>query len=380
MPKAEVGSIKHLANKMKAKGLQKLRWYCQACQKQCRDENGFKSHINSESHQRKMLNSNPGKFVEESSKEFMNGFISILHRRYKSTRVFANKVYQEYISDRHHLHMNATRWATLTEFVLYLNRRGLVKADETEKGWFITWVDNSPQELARQDAIRKLEASKKDQEERDRLLIEEQIKRGLETEEACASENSKFEFKKDPETQISFQPVALSQKVQKPQTNRIATLFSENYETPEETSALIVEDKAEESPSKHAEIVLQNESIVDEGEETPWITRDIVVKVLSKKLGGGIYFEQKGRIIRVIDHFIAEIEMFGSGDIIRLDQAYLETVIPKIGGKVVLLKGPLKERHAELVAIDEVHFNARLKLDDGDIVQGIEFEWFSKSI
>ncbi len=30
MPKAEVGSLKHLSNQMKAKGLQRLRWYCQA--------------------------------------------------------------------------------------------------------------------------------------------------------------------------------------------------------------------------------------------------------------------------------------------------------------------------------------------------------------
>lgn len=29
---------KAIANRIKAKGLQKLRWYCQMCQKQCRDE------------------------------------------------------------------------------------------------------------------------------------------------------------------------------------------------------------------------------------------------------------------------------------------------------------------------------------------------------
>jgi len=33
---------KAIANRMKSKGLQKLRWYCQMCQKQCRDANGFK--------------------------------------------------------------------------------------------------------------------------------------------------------------------------------------------------------------------------------------------------------------------------------------------------------------------------------------------------
>lgn len=31
---------KAIANRIKAKGLQKLRWYCQMCQKQCRDEVG----------------------------------------------------------------------------------------------------------------------------------------------------------------------------------------------------------------------------------------------------------------------------------------------------------------------------------------------------
>ena len=48
MGKNEVGGPKWLANKMKSKGLQKLRWYCQMCQKQCRDENGFKCHTMSE--------------------------------------------------------------------------------------------------------------------------------------------------------------------------------------------------------------------------------------------------------------------------------------------------------------------------------------------
>ena len=44
-----------IANRIKAKGLQKLRWYCQMCGKQCRDENGFKCHLSSESHQRQMM-------------------------------------------------------------------------------------------------------------------------------------------------------------------------------------------------------------------------------------------------------------------------------------------------------------------------------------
>ena len=54
--------VLQIGNRIKAKGLQKLRWYCQMCQKQCRDENGFKCHQNSESHKRQMevFGQNPG--------------------------------------------------------------------------------------------------------------------------------------------------------------------------------------------------------------------------------------------------------------------------------------------------------------------------------
>lgn len=45
--------------------------------------------------------------------------------------------------------MNATRWVTLTEFVKHLGRAGIAKVDETEKGWFIAWIDNSPKALAK---------------------------------------------------------------------------------------------------------------------------------------------------------------------------------------------------------------------------------------
>jgi hypothetical protein len=45
MPRAEAGSTKAIGNKIKAKGLGRLRWYCQACERQMRDENGEFSTI-----------------------------------------------------------------------------------------------------------------------------------------------------------------------------------------------------------------------------------------------------------------------------------------------------------------------------------------------
>jgi DNA/RNA-binding protein KIN17 len=105
---------KAIANKIKAKGLQKLRWFCQMCQKQCRDENGFKCHTSSESHQRQLLlfADDPNQFIDTFSKEFQDDFLKLLKRRCGTKRISANQIYQEYISDRLHTHMNSTQWQT----------------------------------------------------------------------------------------------------------------------------------------------------------------------------------------------------------------------------------------------------------------------------
>ncbi|KDQ50482.1 hypothetical protein JAAARDRAFT_41940 [Jaapia argillacea MUCL 33604] len=179
MPRAEAGTPKDLANKMKAKGLQRLRWYCQVCEKQCRDENGFKCHAASESHLRQMLvvGENAGRHISDFSQQFQHDFVTLLSRRFGTKRVKANNVYQEFIQDRNHLHMNATRWVTLTEFVKHLGRSGIARVDETEKGWFIAWIDNSPKALAKQEASMKKERMTVSDEQRERMLLEEQIER-----------------------------------------------------------------------------------------------------------------------------------------------------------------------------------------------------------
>jgi DNA/RNA-binding protein KIN17 len=179
MPKAEVGSIKHLANKMKAKGLQRLRWYCQVCEKQCRDENGFKCHTQSESHVRQMMvvGENARKHINDYSNQFQHDFMQLLRTAHGEKKVHANHFYQEYISNKEHIHMNATRWVTLTEFVKHLGRTGRVRVEDSDKGFFISWIDDSPENLRRQDAIRKKERQDKGDESREQQAIEAQIER-----------------------------------------------------------------------------------------------------------------------------------------------------------------------------------------------------------
>jgi DNA/RNA-binding protein KIN17 len=94
MPKAEVGSTKHLSNQLKSKGLQRLRWYCQVCQRQMRDANGYKLHTQSESHVRQMLvvGEDPKKYINEYSNEFMKDFVHLLKTGHGEKSVHINKV------------------------------------------------------------------------------------------------------------------------------------------------------------------------------------------------------------------------------------------------------------------------------------------------
>ena len=81
-----------------------------------------------------------------------------------------NYFYQEYILNKQHIYMNATKWASLTESAKYLGRPGICRVDEDEKnegktgasGLIISWINNSPKALGRQEALREKECQDRD--------------------------------------------------------------------------------------------------------------------------------------------------------------------------------------------------------------------------
>jgi len=176
MPKAERGTPKDIANRIKSKGLQKLKFYCQLCQKQCRDENGFKCHLASDSHLRQIgvFSQNSTKILDSFSTTFEGAFLETLKRRHGTKRVLANHVYQELIQDRHHVHMNSTCWTTLSDFVQYLGKAGRCVVDQTERGWYITYIDRDPALMQRQEAYQRRVDEEKKQEDRLAKQMEKQ--------------------------------------------------------------------------------------------------------------------------------------------------------------------------------------------------------------
>ena len=100
----------------------KLKYFCQMCNKQCRDSNGFKCHTESGSHvaQMKLFLADPEKYISQFSSEFEDQFFAILS---DDSRVPMD-VYNTLIRDSEHTHLNATRWTSLAEFVTDMHREG----------------------------------------------------------------------------------------------------------------------------------------------------------------------------------------------------------------------------------------------------------------
>ena len=153
--KKDIGPMtaKAIISRQKKNALHKLKWYCQLCQKQCRDDRSFRAHNESEGHQRKLqiFRTDGKNFLNDFSQRFEAEFLLVLQGFKTFTRI--NLVYQEVIKNRQHVHLNATKWGTLTGFCGYLADKGKAELEERESGFFIKSV---PQE-SREEAERRTE-------------------------------------------------------------------------------------------------------------------------------------------------------------------------------------------------------------------------------
>jgi DNA/RNA-binding protein KIN17 len=178
-----------------------------------------------------IVGEDPRKVINEYSNQFQRDFLQLLRTGHGEKKVNVNRFYNEYIANKEHVHMNATKWPSLTEFAKYLGREGICRVEEDEKddgrggagGLTISWIDNSPEALRRQDALRKRERQDRGDEEREQRMIREQIRRarqdGLDDrddgEEAPESEGIK---RKDGEKIVLSFGVKKEAEVENPPT------------------------------------------------------------------------------------------------------------------------------------------------------------------
>jgi DNA/RNA-binding protein KIN17 len=364
------------------------------CQKQCRDENGFKCHINTEAHQRQMLlfGQNSGSYTYQFSKEFFDSFMDILRRQFGTKRVKANKVYQQVIADKNHVHMNSTRWHTLTGFCQWMGKSGICTVDLIDDEWWITYIDRDPETLERQRKAAKKQKMDKDDEERLLEFIDQQIerdrKRKEETGDVAEEEEEKFtEFKRENEEE----KIKLDLKVLKkqelpvplPPPAKLSTRI-DNSDTMSVKSYKSTKSTKSEASKKSAleEIIEQEERFKEKkNRKDYWLAEGIVVKIITKSLGDE-YYKQKAVVQEVIDKYRGKVKVLETGEKFKIDQQHLETVIPKVDGRVRVLNGAYRDSIATLKSIETAKFSVTIEIEKGPlkgrVISNVPYEDFSK--
>lgn len=202
-----------------------------------RDENGFKMHTQSESHVRQMLlvGEDAKKYINDYSSQFQRDFLQLLRTAHGEKQVHMNHFYQEYIANKEHVHMNATKWPSLTEFAKFLGREGICRVEDTEKGLQIAWIDNSPEALRRQDAIRKKERQDRGDEEREQMLIREQVRRAKSDAEAREQEDLADEGRQLKRAEGEKVVLSFGAKTERPKPNASQAVTPKALQDPPET-------------------------------------------------------------------------------------------------------------------------------------------------
>ena len=302
--------------------------------------------------------------------------------------VAANKVYQEYISDKNHIHMNATAWSSLAGLCRYLGREGRCVVEETDKGWYIQWIDRDPKTLEKQAKLEQRQKAELDDEERMKMLIDSQIAAGVSvagSEEEQNMEEESFTLKRDenqPRLEISL---GLAHRSEKSKQTALLPIRSEYFvddDTVEpETAAVsrsshvpaIEQLKVAEEKRKQREI----EALDKRDRLDHWLRVGLIVKIVNKTVGDGTYYRQKGEIVAVMDKYIADVKVEGLA-LLRLDQDDLETVLPRPGNKVVIVNGRGRGSRATLLSINETEFNCDVRVDEGILagreIKGVDYE------
>lgn len=72
----------------------------------------------------------------------------------------------------------------------------------------------------------------------------------------------------------------------------------------------------------------------------------------------------QGVVEKVEDKYTGQLSM-NNGDIIKVDQAELETVLPGPGGRVMVVNGPYRGTRGTLQGIDTARYQAQVLLKGG---------------
>lgn len=347
---------------------------------------------------------------------------------YFSKPVKPNTVYQEYIADKHHVHMNATRWTTLSQYTQWLVDRELVTQEERPDGLFIQYIDRDPAHLRRQeakDAMLRAEAAQ------EQARIDELEKVVASAQPNAPSSSTPSALAIDPSSSSILAPsvkISLfgSSSASSVQVNshsiqpRSQPLIRDNAQISDELELQGPLSSSRKRPiSALTEIMVENQSkrpapnsahssstshslppgpasssdtipsqpAPESDDDSPWLFEGLVVKIKNSVLGEGKYLGKKAVVLRVEQEFGAVVSVLDqsaqpipNSPELLLDQQDLETVLPGLSKEVRIVKGFHKGEFGTLSGIDSTLQQLSVELSSGQLVDGLPYDSVCKFI
>ncbi len=149
-----------------------------------------------------------------------------------------------------------------------------------------------------------------------------------------------------------------------------------------------------EEPKRHHEVSASRENPLHHGSKIPstssaaqlgrkpsqqaptaggdWLRQGIRVKVVSRSLGGGALYKQKGVVLDVVARGVACLRLDSGAVVSEARQSQLETLLPEVGGQCVVLLGPQK---GELAVLLEKHREEQTALVE--LLDDLQLLWLS---
>jgi DNA/RNA-binding protein KIN17 len=375
----------------------KQKYFCQICDRQCRDKDGFNCHMNSNTHKLNMerVAQNPEEYINNYSLQFEKDFLDLLKRSSNSNFVSANRVYQEYITDKTATHMNATRWTTLSEFINYLQLKGKIEVRQVKdsKDLLIKLVQLDP------DIKLKIDKKIKDRK-REEIKFHTDFRKIKNL--TAINLNTKVAPKDDLVTQFNSLETSEGENVnhfnQTSETEKIEFSFKINDSKLNTKNAIKKPDFLQKKRHKNDSVYqneiiniskggtfveLSSESRLDDSKKKlslvyetemdfdllniPWISENLLVKINDINLSA--YYQKTAKVKTVSNDFLAEVEINENDKptYIRIDQAYLSPTIVDNISSIKILFGANKNEICQLECLSGKF--ARVIFKDGSRIK-----------
>lgn len=263
-------------------------------------------------------------------KTFRNVFKFNKLQKKRGKRVKANDLYKQVISDRNHIHMNATIWSTLTNFVIHLGKSGKCEVDQAGKDWYVRFIVPQKDDHKRRQI--RLEAG---DEEMDRKLVSQQ-KKAYDEMEILPSKKPLKNTEKDDEKRLNFkEKLAFSLKPTKNTKIResgFGQKFSQKDKKLKFSQKIAKKDKDKRNKKEIEKLMLEDEKEKQRRrkKDEAWLREGLIVKINDEQFCDGRFFGKKAIVQKVHQAGAeGEVEMLGTKELIKIGCNRLKVVLPR---------------------------------------------------